>query len=217
LAWFDRDKLGCVGFDLAYSWSEGDGTVSAETTDVAVRRYGRGREALLDAAVRAIAAHGLRRLTYRLVAREAGVSHALVAHHFGSLDALVAAALEHSLERSVASITTRPGSGDLNALFAGLATMADDQADDQSFQFEVILESRRRPEMRGHVQEIYRAHVDAIHNELVLAGLQPDRAFSHLVYAAADGLVFNQITHGECALTEQSLVHLRRLLLPSDA
>lgn len=177
------------------------------------RRYGEGRGALLAAAVRVVAEHRLRKLTYRTVAREAGVAHGLVAHHFGSLDALIEAALRHSLEHSVDSVTTRPGSGDLQALFAGLAAMATERSDGEAFQFELILESRRRPDLHRHVHAIYQAYVDAIHEELVLAGLDPDRALSHLVYAAADGLVFNQITHGSAELTERSLRYLRTLLL----
>lgn len=53
--------------------------------------YGTGREALLNAAVRVVARGGLRKLTYRAVAEEAGVTHGLVVHHFGSRDALIEA------------------------------------------------------------------------------------------------------------------------------
>lgn len=176
------------------------------------RRYGEGRGALLDAAVRVVAGEGLRKLTYRSVAREANVAHTLVAHHFGSLDDLIEAALGQSLERSVDSVTTRPESGDLDALFAGLAALAAERSDAEAFQFELILESRRRPQLRKHVDAIYRAYVDAIDAELVLAGLEPDDAFSHLIYAAAEGLVFEQISRGDAARTERSLDYLRELL-----
>ncbi len=176
------------------------------------RRYGEGRDALLDATVRVVADVGLRRLTYRAVAREAGVGHTLVAHHFGSLDALIEAALKRSMTLSVDSVTTRPGTGDLDALFAGLASLATTKDAGEAFQFEVILESRRRPELRPHVAMIYDAYIEAIHTELVIAGLSPDRDFTHLIYVAAEGLVFNQITHGDAQQTERSLAHLRALL-----
>lgn len=186
--------------------------MSTSTDEVSRRRYGEGRDALLDAAVRVVADIGLRRLTYRAVAREAGVGHTLVAHHFGSLDALIEAALERSLQLSVVSVTSRPGSGDLDALFEGLASLAVAKAAGEAFQFEVILESRRRPELRPHVEVIYEAYIDAINSELVIAGLTPDRDLTHLVYVAAEGLVFNQITHGNAEQTNRSLVHLRTLL-----
>jgi AcrR family transcriptional regulator len=175
-------------------------------------RYGEGRVALLSAVVRVVAEQGLRNLTYRSVARQAGVTHALVAHHFGSRDALLEAALEHSLGESVTSITTRPGSGDLDALFGGLSSMVDRHPHDQAFQYELILESRRRPELRPYVRSIYTAYVDALHTELTRAGLDPDPDLTHLVYSAADGLVFHQLTVGDAELTERSLLHLRLLL-----
>lgn len=175
-------------------------------------RYGQGRSALLSAAVRVVAGHGLRKLTYRAVAREAGVAHALVAHHFGTWDALLAEALRFSLDNSVTSISARPGSGDLDALFAGLSALIDDDPHDLAFQYELILESRRRPELRPSVEAIYHAYADALRAELECAGIEPDDALSHLVYAAADGLVFHQITIGSRELTERSLAHLRALL-----
>lgn len=176
-------------------------------------RYGTGRDALLDAAVRAVAQDGLRRLTYRRVASEAGVGHTLVAHHFGSIDTLVEEALQRSCVRSVATISTRPGSGDLNALFAGLSTFADDDAIDQAFQFELMLESRRRPKLRPHIRRVRDAYVDAIGAELTLAGLDPDAALSHLVYSAAEGLVLEQITGDDREATDSALSRLRGLLI----
>lgn len=176
-------------------------------------RYGEGRSALLGAAVRVVAHGGLRNLTYRAVAREAGMSHGSVDHHFGSRDTLLEAALRFSLDRTVTSISTRPGSGDLDALFEGLARMVDGNPEDQAFQYELILECRRRSELRPHVEAIYHAYVEGIQDELECAGMARDPAFGHLVYAAADGLVFHQITTGNADMTERALVHLRALLV----
>ncbi|MGQ4596404.1 TetR family transcriptional regulator [Nocardia sp. R6R-6] len=186
-------------------------------------RYGQGRNALLRAAVRVGAEQGLRNFTYRTIAREAGVAHGLVAHHFGSRDALLEEALRFSLDNSVTSISARPGSGDIDALFAGLSAMIAENPHDQAFQYELILESRRRPELCPHVEAIYLAYVEALRAELELAGLGHDPALSHLVYSAASGLVFHQITIGDPRLTERALAHLRELLvavsgrLPSGA
>ncbi|MFD6061348.1 TetR/AcrR family transcriptional regulator [Rhodococcus wratislaviensis] len=174
--------------------------------------YGEGRAALLAAVVRVVADQGLRKLTYRAVAKEAGVAHGLVAHHFGTRDVLLEAALQFSLENSVTSISTRPGSGDLEAVFAGLVAMVENNPADQAFQYELILESRRRPELRPYVEAIYQAYIDGLQLELECAGINPDPALSHLIYAAADGLVFHQITIGRPELTERSLKHLRALL-----
>lgn len=175
-------------------------------------KYGEGRVALLGATVQVVAEQGLRNLTYRAVAREAGMSHGSVDHHFGSRDALLEEALRYSLNRTVTSISTRPGSGDLDAVFEGLSSMVELNPEDQAFQYELILEGRRRPELRPQVEAIYEAYVTGIQNELECAGLVHDVALGHLVYAAADGLVFHQITIGKSEMTERALAHLRALL-----
>ena len=56
-----------------------------------------------------VATRGLRHLTYRSVAQQAGVAHGLVAHHFGTRDALLEAALEFSLDNSVELDQCRSG------------------------------------------------------------------------------------------------------------
>ena len=58
--------------------------------------YGTGRDTLLAAAVQVASDKGLAALTYREVAREAGVAHSLVAHHFGSRNSLSRATMEYA-------------------------------------------------------------------------------------------------------------------------
>ncbi len=48
----------------------------------------------MRATVKVVARDGLRGFTYRAVAREAGVTNALIAHHFGSARGLLRATLE---------------------------------------------------------------------------------------------------------------------------
>lgn len=187
-------------------------TAEGALSDRAAPRYGEGREALLAAAVHVCATRGLRHLTYRAIAQEAGVAHGLVAHHFGTRDALLEAALEYSLNQSVPSISTRPGSGDLDALFAGVEQMLDQFSESQVFQFELMLESRRRPELRPHVEAVYRAYRDALRVELEAAGIACDEALVHLVFASVDGMVFEELTMGHRELTMAGLGQLRRLL-----
>lgn len=56
------------------------------------------RRALLDAALGAFAAHGYDGTSVRDLARQVGVSHNLVHHHYGSKRALWQAALAHAVE-----------------------------------------------------------------------------------------------------------------------
>jgi AcrR family transcriptional regulator len=176
--------------------------------------YGEGRQALLAAAVHVVGTRGLRHLTYRSVAQEAGVAHGLVAHHFGTRDALLQAALEFSLANSVGSISARPGSGDLDALFAGVVEMVQDNPDDQAFQYELILEARRRPELRPQVEQVYATYRRALRAELEAAGIAADDALVHLVFAAVDGLVFQQVCLDDPAAAQAGVERLRALLRP---
>jgi AcrR family transcriptional regulator len=190
------------------------GSESAAVTARPAPGYGEGRQALLAAAVHVVGTRGLRHLTYRSVAQEAGVAHGLVAHHFGTRDALLQAALEFSLANSVGSISAEPGSGDLDALFAGVVEMVRANPDDQAFQYELILEARRRPELRPQVEQVYVTYRRALRAELEAAGIDADDALVHLVFAAVDGLVFQQVCLDEPAATPPSLERLRALLRP---
>jgi TetR/AcrR family transcriptional regulator, regulator of biofilm formation and stress response len=176
--------------------------------------YGEGRRALLAAAVHVVATRGLRHLTYRAVAQEAGVAHGLVAHHFGTRDALLAAALEFSLGNSVGSISAEPGSGDLDALFSGVVEMVQANPDDQAFQYELILEARRRPELRPQVEQVYATYREALRTELEAGGIEADDALVHLVFAAVDGLVFQQVCLDDPGAARAGIQRLRALLRP---
>jgi AcrR family transcriptional regulator len=174
-------------------------------------QYGSGREALLDAAITVVARRGLRYLTYRSVATEAGVTHGLVAHHFGSRDALLLAALRHSVERSIDLTALRTPGGSPDDFVRGFADMVERDPDLHAFQYEVLLESRRSPEARKHAIELYTSYRSAAREGLARLGIA-DGPLADLVFAALDGLVFQQITVGSAAVTEAAVDALRRLL-----
>ncbi len=189
---------------------------TAESTDQGRPRYGEGREALLRAAIRVVAEAGLRNLTYRSVAREAGVTHGLVAHHFGSRDALLEEALRYSLDLSLDASRMLPTTGRLEDVADGLADMAAEDPDLQAFQFELILESRRRPELRPHVDALYAGYRDYTRRTMRSVGVT-DPAVSDLAFAAMDGLVFQQLASGDAEATRRGLRTLRDLLRAASA
>jgi len=189
--------------------------VTAQPTDDEGRdrpRYGEGREALLRAAVRVVATSGLRNLTYRSVAREAGVTHGLVAHHFGSRDALLEEALQYSLQVSVDTSSLESGSGRMSDFASNLASFVESDPDLQAFQFELILESRRRPELRPHVEALYDYYRSAARRELARLGID-DPVIADVAYAALDGLVFQQISVGDSEATARAVDALRKMLV----
>lgn len=170
------------------------------------------RSALLDAAMRVVADRGLRGLTHRAVAEAAGVTHGLVRHYFGSIDALVLEALAVQVGRDIESAPPRM-SGPLETLSDHVPARVAATESDQAFQYEVSLESRRRPELSEHVQRSYAAYTDAMRERLTRGGLPDDPALARVVFAAVDGLALQQILFADPETTEEGLVALRRLLL----
>jgi AcrR family transcriptional regulator len=63
------------------------------------------RERILEATVRAMATHGLARLTLEDVAREAGMSRQTVHRYFGTKDALIEAAILHEEEALIEAVS----------------------------------------------------------------------------------------------------------------
>jgi TetR/AcrR family transcriptional regulator, regulator of biofilm formation and stress response len=170
------------------------------------------RSALLDAAMRVVADRGLRGLTHRAVAEAAGVTHGLVRHYFGSIDALVLEALAVQVARDIESAPPRM-SGPLETLADHVPGRVADTETDQAFQYEVSLESRRRPELSEHVQRSYAAYTDAMRERLTRAGLPDDPALARVVFAAVDGLALQQVLFADPETTEEGLAALRRVLL----
>ncbi|WP_029146027.1 TetR/AcrR family transcriptional regulator [Microbacterium luticocti] len=151
-----------------------------------------GRLALLRASIAVVARGGLRALTYRAVAAEAGVSHGLVRHHFGTRDQLIAAALDHAVDESLRATSMFDEVTDAAGFAAGIETLAQQDGDMQAFQYELLLESRRRPELRPHAQRYYDAYREANAAALRRLGVT-DAALIDAIWFALDGLVFRQV------------------------
>lgn len=151
--------------------------------------YGTGRDALLAATVHVVASKGLRGLTYRAVAEHAGVNNTLVVHHFGNRASLIEAALEWSVQQSI-------GLSQLEALPAteeefcqSILALIAENPDMQIFQYEMILEARRRPELAGAVQRLYASYISALSEGLERIGFDAEEGAAQAAFAALDGLV----------------------------
>ena len=182
--------------------------------------YGEGREALLNAAVRVVARGGLRKLTYRAVAQEAGTTHGLVVHHFGSRDALIEEALAHAIRSSVSTSALEPGTGKIADFSVGVSDMVTAGPDIQAFQYELLLEARRRPELLPQIRALYDDDFAATERELSrMLPAGAGRPLTRLVFAALDGLVLHQLVFGEPGTTDAAIEELRGLLrlLAADA
>ncbi len=156
--------------------------------------YGDGRDALLAAVLEVVAEKGLRGATYRSVAAKAGVNHALVTHHFGSMEGLLAATMEWSVQRSIDE-TGLSGIADFDGTFADtLIATVSAEPELQLFQFEMILESRRNPQIRAMVERLYANYVSTVEEALTRRGLDTRNEASLAIFAALDGLMLQFLT-----------------------
>lgn len=151
-----------------------------------------GRQALLRATITVVARSGLRGLTYRAVAAEAGVSHGLVRHHFGTRDELIAQALDYAVERSLSSTGMLEPPADADAFAEGIQSLVERDEDLQAFQYELVLASRHRPELRPAVDRYYTAYQEATARALHALGVDDDDLIA-AIWFAMDGLVFAQL------------------------
>lgn len=177
-------------------------------------KYGTGKEALLRAAVGVVAAKGLRGLTYRSVADAAGVNNTLVAHHFGSRDALIAAALDWAAEQSISASRLREAAALGHSFTESLLELLLAEPELQVFQYEMILEARRRPELAQAVSALYEDYVSALAEGLSSSGLTHNvQVVARTLFAALDGLVLQYLAGVDRALIAASLEEVHEVLL----
>lgn len=158
--------------------------------------YGDGRDALLSAVIDVAAEKGLRGVTYRAVATRAGVNHTLVSHHFGSLQGLLAATMEWAVERSIQA-TGLSGIAEFDEGFAdSLIANVTAEPELQMFQFEMILQARRDPDIRAMVQKLYENYVRTVEEALQQQGFDTEGEISLAIFAALDGLMLQLLTIG---------------------
>jgi AcrR family transcriptional regulator len=182
-------------------------SVSATNGKAAVDR----RQALIDAAITVIAERGLRGFTYRAVAQEAGVTHGLVQHYFGTLETLLEETLTVAFQRDQAEAPAHASHG-VDEIVERLPAHVDETRAQQAFQYEVLIESLRRHELEPRMRGIYLDYVSAMQQRLRRAGLPDDPALGRVVFAAVDGLVLQRLLFPEPGEMEAGLEWLREML-----
>lgn len=120
---------------------------------------------------------------------ERGAWHLLNQHGTGPPGGLV-------LQRSVVVIARNDNhvcdGGNRAAAWSAASMLAD--PDLQVFQNEIILESRRRPELARPVAALYETYVDALEDGLKAFGMGGDvRVIARTLFAALDGLVLQYL------------------------
>jgi len=174
-------------------------------------RRGGAREALCAALVRVVARSGLDGVTYRSVAKEAGLSHGAASYHFATRDEMIQEALlwasRHSIQTSRISVDGR-----LEDLAADLPQLMGDFPEESMFSFELVLAAVRRPELAADIRASYYEFVDAIRESLGNLGFGDDLELARVVFATIDGLSIQHLIYRDRRATEEGVKVLHGLL-----
>lgn len=157
--------------------------------------HGAGREALLAAVVDVVADHGLRGVTFRAVAERANVNNTLILHHFGNRAALLSAALDWSVERSLEQSKLSEYSQDTKTFRRNLVEKLLASPELEAFQLEMSLEARRQPSLRPAVHRLYERYLTDFSESRNQSGLETSHPLNRALFASIDGLVFQYLTH----------------------
>lgn len=167
--------------------------------------YGEGRELLIQATVAVVAERGLRGLTFRAAAERAGVSNTLVARHFGTREALLEAALDWATERTLQSTSLLDLTSEERFADALMESL-DFEPELQAFQYEMIFEARRSPQVRDTVTRLYDRYVAVMTESLTRYGLTRDvHQTARQVFATLDGLVLEHLAGVDRGTLRESL------------
>lgn len=157
--------------------------------------YGERRAELVRAAIRVVADRGIAGLSHRAVAAEAGVTHGLVRHHFGSMTALIADALDTILPQSLVVNPVTLLLDDAALPEHDLVAWIDEQEELQVFEYEVLLASRHMPELRPLAARMYEGYEASVRAAFADRGLrEPPQESVSLIVAAIEGLVLHRVT-----------------------
>ncbi|MCC1497263.1 TetR/AcrR family transcriptional regulator [Alcanivorax sp. 1008] len=158
------------------------------------------RDTILDAAQRIAAERGAGRITLDEVAKESGLSKGGLLYHFAGKEALIKAMLERLIERSsvvreehASSLVGKPHA----TLRAMLATRNRDDVLDPHVAMAILAAAAEQPTLLDPLRQ-HIAHM----REQIIAESGDHPAF-WLLWAAADGLLFQQLLGVEPYLPEQ--------------
>jgi len=173
-----------------------------------------GRQRLLDAALRHLAAHGEADLRVVEVAREAEVAVGLIRHHFGSRDGLVAAAQQIRLQGAVKADVEAVqaiirDASTVDKLIAGVrhltvALLDPERADIRLARMAVIGTAHGRADVRGQYATIVGGLLDELtalvvsvqRSGLARTDLDP-RAVATFIQAYALGMILHDLDPDE--------------------
>lgn len=175
------------------------------------------RVRLVGAAIEQLADAGMRGLTHRRVEQRAGVSQGLVKYHFGSLDGLITAVVEHMAELELGAVMRVTPEQQAVAARTGEVPIEVWQAARESYaaiaarpdlvraRFELYLHAARHPELQDLIRRGRERFIAAAAASLPCA--DPPAA-ARMVLALMNGLMLHQLSAPEDIVDELAPAYL---------
>ncbi len=169
--------------------------------------YGSGRERIMEAATVVVYREGLRGLTFRAVAEEAQVANSLIVHHFGTRQKLLEQTLDWTLSASIGLSRLPSFLNDPRGYVTALFDLLTSDMEIVVFQYQMILESRRKPPIEEPVKLLYQRYIDELVGAIQLtASTKIDEDSGRYVFATLDGLVLQYVAGVDRELIERALL-----------
>ena len=166
------------------------------------RRSATNREAILEAALAIVGAHGTAAVTHRAVAERAGVAVGSITYHFETTGRLIEEALRFAGERERARVAaaapTDPGdaAGWVDGLVDHLLVSGDADRQRKLAAFELMLETARQPHLRAELGAWQQDYLATAQSALDAAGARDPARDATLLVAALLGLDLAQLAAG---------------------
>lgn len=171
------------------------------------KKYGSGRLRIMEAATEVVLHEGLRGLTFRAVAEQAGVSNSLIVHHFGTRQKLLEETLNWTLEESIGSTQLPLFANDPEAYVTTFFDLLTAEMPVVVFQYQMILESQRKPMIRQPVRKLYDQYIDELVGIIQLStATKIDEDSGRYIFAALDGLMLQYVAGVEREKIEAALL-----------
>jgi AcrR family transcriptional regulator len=151
-------------------------------------------------------------LTNRKVGSVAGVDNSLITYYFGSRDGLLEAATEWATDRSLKHLSILPEARLGESFAEAVVNLVLDDPYLQLFQFEMIIASRRQPQLRPTVERLYDRYIDSFQKILSLYGYPDRRPLARAVFASLESLSLQQLTIASPGEVKAAIADLDELL-----
>ena len=170
-------------------------------------KYGSGRARIMRAVTDVVHKDGLRGLTFRAVAESAGVANSLIVHHFGTRQRLLEETLFWTLSEAIGLSKLPTFLDDPESYVQALFDLLTADMAIVVFQYQMILESQRKPGIQESVRQLYQQYVDELIRAMkIRTSANVDEESGRFIFATLDGLVLQYVAGVERSRIEGSML-----------